>query len=166
MAGKAIGKSLNIGYRGTVSRTPDTIIQAYQNVGSANIQFGDVVVYDATNKGVRAITTTDTDNTNIIGIAVRRVGDPYTDASNGWYYKQYDVVDVLVRGSIVIELKDVTSIAAHGSVYVANGNNSTTAGDYYCASGSGKVQVPNAVFTNGNYDGNKCAEISILERKA
>ena len=166
MAGKAIGKTLNFGYRGAVSRTPDTIIQAYQNVGSANILFGEPVVYDATNKGVRKIGTTDTDNTGIIGIAVRRLGDPYADNSQGWYYKQGDVVDVLVRGSIVVETKSQTSIAARGSVYVANGNNSTTAGDIYCASGSGLVQVPNAIFTTGEYDGNKCAEVTILERKA
>ena len=166
MAGKAIGKTLDYGYRGTVSRTPDTIIQAYQNVGSANIQFGEPVVYDATYGGVRKIGTSDTDNTGIIGIAVRRLGDPYADNDMGWYYKQGDTVDVLVRGSIVVETKSQTSIAARGSVYVANGNNSTTAGDIYCASGSGLVQVPNAIFTTGKYDANKCAEVTILERKA
>ena len=166
MAGKAIGKTLDFGYRGAVSRTPDTLIQAYQNVGEANIQFGEPVVFDATNGGVRKITTTDTDNTNIIGIAVRRMGDPYADNAQGWYYKQGDAVDVLVRGSIVVELKATTSIAARGSVYVANGNNSTTAGDLYCASGSGLVQVPNAIFSTGKYDSNRCAEITILERKA
>lgn len=166
MAGKAIGKTLDYGYRGTVSRTPDTLIQAYQNVGSADIQFGEPVVYDATNGGVRKITTTDTTNDNIIGIAVRRYGDPYADNDKGWYYKQGDTVDVLVRGSVVVELKATTSIAAHGSVYVANGNNSTTAGDLYCASGTGLVQVPNAIFSTGKYDSNSCAEITILERKA
>ena len=166
MAGKAIGKTLGFGYRGNVSRTPDTLIQAYQNVGTDPIQFGEPVVYDATNGGVRKITTTDTTNDNIIGIAVRRMGDPYADNAMGWYYKAGDTVDVLVRGSIVVETKSQTSIAAHGSVYVANGNNSTTAGDIYCASGTGLVQVPNAIFTTGKYDANKCAEITILERKA
>ena len=166
MAGKAIGINLNIGYRGAVSRTPDTLIQAYNNSGSDPIQFGEPVVFDATTGGVRKITTTDTTNDNIIGIAVRRMGDPYVDSPLGWYYKSGDVVDVLVRGSIVVELKATTSIAAHGSVYVANGNNSTTAGDIYCASGTGLVQVPNAIFSTGKYDGNNCAEVTITERKA
>ena len=166
MAGKAIGKTLDFGFRGTVSRTPDTLIQAYQNVGSADIQFGEPVVYDATNGGVRKITTTDTTNDNIIGIAVRRMGDPYADNDKGWYYKQGDCVDVLVRGSIVVELKATTSIAAHGAVYVANGNNDMTAGDIYCASATGRVQVPNAIFSTGKYDSNSCAEITITERKA
>jgi len=165
MAGKAIGKTLNFGYRGAVSRTPDTIIQAYQNVGTDPIQFGEPVVFDATNGGVRKITTTDTTNDGIIGIAVRRMGDPYVDSNMGWYYKAGDVVDVLVRGSIVVELKATTSIAAHGKVYVANGNNSMTAGDLYCATATGLVEVPNAIFTTGVADGNQCAEVTITERK-
>ena len=166
MAGKAIGVNLDFGYRGAVSRTPDTLIQAYQNVGDDPIQFGEPVVYDATNGGVRKIKTTDTTNTNIIGIAVRRMGDPYADNPQGWYYKAKDTVDVLVRGSIVVELKATTSIAAHGKIYVANGNNSTTAGDLYCATGTGLVEVPNAILTTGKFDSNKCAEITVLERKA
>ena len=165
MAGKAIGKTLDFGYRGTVSRTPDTVIQAYQNVGSDNILFGEPVVYDATYGGVRKSGTSDTDSTGIIGIAVRRLGDPCADSAMGWYYKQGDTVDVLVRGSVVVETRAQTSIAARGPVYVANGNNSTAAGDIYCASGSGLVQVPNAIFTTGKYDANKCAEVTITERK-
>ena len=166
MSGKAIGKTLDFGYRGAVSRTPDTLIQAYQNVGDDNIQFGEPVVFDATTGGVRKIKSTDTTNNNIIGIAVRRMGDPYTDNAFGWYYKKGDTVDVIVRGSVIVELKDTTSIAAHGGVYVGNGAGTPAAGDLYCASGTGLVQVPNAIFTTGSFDGNKCAEVTITERKA
>ena len=165
MPGVAIGKKLNFGYRGNVARTPDVIIAPYCNVGSDAIPYGVPVVYDTTNKGVRMIGTSDTDNTGIIGIAVRHIGQPHSDSSDGWYYAVGETVDVLLRGSITVELKDVTSIAARGALYVANGNNSTTAGDLYCASGSGKVQVPNTFFSTGEYDGNKIAEVTILERK-
>ena len=61
MAGKAIGKTLPFGFRGNVARTPDTIIQAFTNVGTDAIPYGAPVVYDATNKGVRAVKSTDSD---------------------------------------------------------------------------------------------------------
>lgn len=166
MSGKVIGKTLPFGYRGNVARTPDCLIQAYCNVGTDPILYGEPVVFDTTYGGVRKITTTDTDNTGIIGIAVRRMGQPHADSAQGWYYAAGEEVDVLVRGTICVELKDATSIAARGALYVANGNNSTTSGDLYAATGSGHaITVPNAYFTVGVVDGNKIAEVSILERK-
>lgn len=165
MAGKAIGKTLPFGYRGSVARTPDALIQAHCNVGDEPILFGEPVVYDTALKGVRKIKTTDTDNTGIIGLAVRRMGQPYADDASGWYYAKGDEVDVLVRGTMTVELKDTASIAARGQLYVANGNNSMTAGDLYCATATGRVAVPNTYFTVGAFDENKIAEVTILERK-
>lgn len=167
MSGKVIGKTLDFGYRGTVARTPDVIIQSFTNVGTDSILFGEPVVYDATNGGVRKIKSTDTDNTGIIGIAVRRMGQPYADNAQGWYYAAGDVVDVLVRGTICVELKDATSIAARGALYIANGAaGSLTPGDLYAATGTGHaITVPNTYFATGKVDGNKIAEVTILERK-
>ena len=117
MSGKAYGKTLPYGFRGAVSRQPDTLIQSDTNVGNPAIQFGAPVVFDATNKGVRALKSTDETASDIIGIAVRRIGQPYADSEDGWYYKKGDVVDVLVRGSIAVELKATTGIAPRGQVY-------------------------------------------------
>ena len=157
MSGKVIGKTLPFGYRGTVSRTPDIIIDPFNNVGEDNIQFGAPVVYDATNKGVRALKSTDA-ATDIIGIAVRRMGQPHADSADGWYYKPGETVDVLVRGSITVELKATTGIAARGQLYV-----DPTDGELTSVSTS-NLAVPNTKFSTGAFDANKITEVTILAR--
>lgn len=157
MAGKAYGKSLPFGFRGAVSRQPDTLIQPYTNVGDTNIEFGAPVVYDATNGGVRALASTDA-ATDIIGLAVRRVGQPYVDSPQGWYYKKGDTVDVLVRGSMTVELKAVTGIAARGQVYAVPATGELT------SVSTNNLAVPNAKFATGKYDSNNIAEVTILAR--
>ena len=158
MAGKAIGKTLPFGFRGNVARTPDTIIQAFTNVGTDAIPYGAPVVYDATNKGVRAVKSTDSDATAIIGSAVRHIGQPPADSPSGYYYAAKETVDVLVRGTIVVELKATTGIAARGQVYV-----DPTDGEFTTVSTS-NLAMPNTKFTTGEYDGDKIAEVTILSR--
>ncbi|MBR1821496.1 MAG: DUF2190 family protein [Clostridia bacterium] len=157
MAGKAYGKTLPFGFRGAVSRQPDTLIQPYTNTGEANIEFGAPVVFDTTNGGVRKIASGDA-ATDIIGLAVRRMGQPYADDPKGYYYKKGDTVDVLVRGSMTVELKAITGIAARGKVYVdpADGELTSVATD--------NLAVPNAIFATGNVDSNNVAEVTILSR--
>lgn len=160
MPGKVIGKTVPFGYRGNVSRTPDCVISSFTNVGEANIEFGEPVVFDATLNGVRKIKTTDT--AGVVGIAVRHIGQPYSDDAQGYYYKPGDVVDVLVRGSICVELPTTTGIAARGKVYVSKASDSL--GTILAASGTNAVEVPNTIFTNGKFDANKIVEVTILER--
>lgn len=166
MAGKVIGKTLPFGFRGNPSQNPDTLIEAFVNTGDDNIEFGEPVVFDPATKGVRKINSTDSAGTNIIGIAVRHIGQPYADSPDGYYYKKHDMVDVLVRGCIMVELAATSGIAARGNVYVRNGSGGDTkpAGGIVCASGGDTVQVPNAVFTIGEYDANNISEIVILSR--
>lgn len=158
MAGKAYGKTLPFGFRGNVSRTPDTIIGAFNNVGDDPIQYGAPVVYDATNKGVRAVKNTDNDANAIIGIAVRHIGQPKADSANGWYYAKGETVDVLLRGTICIETKAQTGIAARGQVYVDPSD-----GEFTSVSTS-NLAMPNTVFATGEYDTNKIVEVTILKR--
>lgn len=166
MAGKVIGKTLPVGFRGNVTRTPDTIIAPYCNVGDESIQFGEPVIFDVARNGVRKIASTDADATALIGIAVRRIGQPYADDENGWYYKKGDIVDVLLRGSIAVEVAATTGIAARGAVYVCTGAaESENAGAIVCATAaSGRLKLPNAVFATGIYDGEKIAEVTLLSR--
>lgn len=172
MSGKVIGKNLPYGYRGAVSRTPDTIITTLVNTGDDPIQYGEPVVFDAGTGGVRKIKSTDTTNANIVGIAVRRIGQPYADNDQGWYYASGDAVDVLVRGSICVELASATGLAAKGNVYVYNGSKAASvtghdAGNIAAAADSSNndtVQIPNAIFTIGKADANNIAEITILTR--
>lgn len=163
MAGKVIGTKLPFGFRGAVSRTPDTIIAPYPHVGADPIQFGEPVAFDATNKGVRKVAATDTASA-IVGIAVRRVGQPYADDEHGWYYKQGDVVDVLLRGSIAVEVASDTGITARGAVYVCKGSGDNAAGSIVCAIGDDTLEMPNTVFAIGECDANKIAEVTILTR--
>lgn len=168
MAGKVIGKNLPYGFRGNVSRTPDTIITSFMNTGDDPIQYGEPVVFDAATGGVRKIKSTDTTNANVVGIAVRHIGQPYADNEHGWYYGKGDMVDVLVRGSICVELASATGIAAKGGVYVYNGKTEGhEAGGIAAAADSASgdtVQIPNAIFTIGKADANNIAEITILTR--
>lgn len=158
MAAKAIGKTLPFGFRGNVSRTPDTIIEAFTNVGTDAIPYGAPVIYDATNKGVRAVKSTDNDANAIVGIAVRHIGQPKSDSPSGYYYNPKEVVDVLVRGSIMVELKAVTGIAPRGQVYV-----DPTDGELTSVSTS-NLALPNTKFSTGEYDSDKIAEVTILAR--
>ena len=158
MSGKVIGKTLPFGYRGNVSRTPDIIIQPFNNVGETNIAFGAPVIYDTTNKGVRAVLSTDDTASNLVGIAVRRIGQPHVDSSEGWYYQPGETVDVLVRGSIVVELKAKTGIAPRGQVYV-----DPTDGEFTSVSTS-NLAMPNTKFSTGAVDSENITEVTILER--
>lgn len=158
MAGKVIGKTLPFGFRGNPAASRDTIIEAFRNVGQVNIQFGAPVVFDATNKGVRALKSTDSDATAIIGIAVRHAGQPYEDSNAGYYYKPNDTVDVLVLGQITVELKATTGIAARGQVYADPSDGELT------SVSTNNLAIPNAVFVNGDFDGDKITEIAILKR--
>ena len=157
MAGKAYGKTLPFGFRGAVSRQPDTLIQSYTNTGDDNIEFGAPVVFDGSTGGVRKVASGDA-NTAIIGLAVRRMGQPYADDPKGYYYKKGDTVDVLVRGSMTVELKATTGIAARGQVYA-----DPTDGELTSVS-TNNLAVPNTKFATGNFDSNKVAEITILAR--
>lgn len=160
MAGKVIGKKLPFGFRGNVTRTPDTIIAPYANVGSANIQFGEPVVYDADMRGVRQFKTGDTTD-QVIGIAVRRIGQPYADNEHGWYYAEGDTVDVLLRGSIAVEVASATGMTGRGKVYVRTGADNAV--EIVCEA-DGAVEVPNAVFATGECDASNIAEVTILAR--
>ena len=167
MPGKVIGDSLPIGFAGNPSRMSDCVIAPYlyAATNTGNIQFDEPVAFDATNGGVRKITSTDTAD-DIVGIAVRKMGQPKTDDANGWYYEPGDVVDVLLRGSIVVPVLNVTSIAARGGVYVCKGTGANRpAGSIVCASGDDTIAMNNAKFSTGVIKtGDMVAEITLTER--
>lgn len=162
MPGHVIGKSLPLGYPGNVSRMSDAVIAPYKydiaHASDGNIEFGDAVCYDSTNGGVRKIASDEADGSAIIGIAVRRMGQPKADNANGWYYEPGETVDVLLRGSVVVALEATTGIAAMGAVYV----NKTT-GKLSSVS-TGGVAIPNAKFGSAFNTTDKLAEITLVER--
>lgn len=156
MSGKVIGKTLNYGYPGTVSRASDTVILSYPVVDGL-IKFGAPVVFDAAKNAVAPVSA-DSEAANIIGIAVREVRQPYEDSEEGWYYKEGDVCNVLVRGTAVVEVGVATGMAARGAVYVKADDGSWT------SVSESNLAVSNAIFATGKVDGNSIAEITLLER--
>lgn len=155
MAGKTIGKTLPLGYRGNVSRTPDIIIESFRNVGTGAIDFGGAV-YFSTN-GVKAADAS-ASNSNLVGFAVRKMGQP--GDNNAWSYAANESVDVLVRGSIVVEMDNSTP-TAHAQVYV------TSAG-VITATSSNNTAIPNTVFSTGKTETvdttHQLVEVTVLER--
>lgn len=167
MPGKVIGNSLPIGFAGNPSRMSDCVITPYLYAASqtGKIQFGEPVAFDSATGGVRKVTSTDTAD-SIIGIAVRRLGQPKSDDSDGWFYNPGESVDVLLRGSIVVPVLNATSIAARGGVYVCKGTGTNRpAGSIVCASGDDTILMANAKFSTGKIDsGDMVAEITLTER--
>lgn len=156
MAGKVIGKTLDYGFPGTVSRASDTVIMAFPVVNGP-IKFGAPVAFVAEKNAVAPVTA-GTAAADIIGIAVREVRQPYEDSEEGWFYKESDTCNVLVRGTAVVELSDATGLVARGPVHVK------AADAAFTSVADGNLAVSHAIFSTGRIDGNKVAEVTLLER--
>lgn len=158
---QTIGKTMPLGFAGTISRMSDNVIvpYVYDKTNTGNIQYGEPVVFDATLGGVRKLAAGDT-AASVIGFAVRNASQPKKDADDGWYYEPGETVDVLVRGSIMVPIAGGDSdIAARGSVYV-----DVATGLVY-GNSTGHVALTNCKFANGKYDAaNAVAEVTVFER--
>lgn len=158
MPGTVIGKKINLGFVGKVSRDGDAVIvnRVVSNAeDSTPIKFGGAVFLNDDNT-VRNFKTGDTVN-KFVGIAVATViqaTDYNTQASS---YQVAKGCDIMVRGSIIVELGTGTPKAG-GAVYY----NSTT-GKFDTATSEGAFAIP-ASFTTGYVDGRGGVEITILER--
>jgi hypothetical protein len=168
MPGTAIGKVLNLGYPGNVSRGVDTVIENrfVRPTDTANINFGDPVVLNSDNT-YSAFGATGTAAT-FAGIAVREVKQNTDYFTAQGSYKPGEACDVLQRGSATIKV-NVGTPTANGNVYVriaANGSipNGVVGGFEASADGANTVQLTNIKFKTGKIDANKVAEITILSR--
>jgi hypothetical protein len=188
MPGTVIGKSLNLGYAGKISRNVDNIISArfvksILDGGGVELQpkipFGFPVVlnadnsfskFGATGAGISAPTAT-----NFAGFAVGEVRQIVSyDGTAAGEYVPAQTADVLERGSLTVFVKDYANVAptAGGKVYIctAIGNGTLVVGDIYASVtptgiGTGTVvELTNVRFTTGKVDANGICEISILTR--
>ena len=102
--GKVLSRFIN-GWPGTVSRQKDDVIVSLKNVGAGSIKPGDPVFLknSVTPGGVQGFIAGTTTENDFVGFAVR-VPDktPETWNSDQQEWKAGDVLDVLVRGSIVV----------------------------------------------------------------
>lgn len=104
------------GFAGTVSRSIDDVIETFINAESSDaILFGAPVVFDATSGGVKNVAST---STGVLGVAVRSTKTENTYAGNDPKYNAGDLVDVIKRGSVIINVGSSLTPAAGGTVYI------------------------------------------------
>ena len=161
MPGKVIGKIMNYGFPGTVSRSGDAVIEVY--AAGADIQFGQPVVLDAAGKVIpfgAANTAAD-----FIGVACRTVKQAADDTGEAWY-QEGDAVDVLVRGSASVACATGTpAMKGAVNVYTVAVEASAEVGDFAGAAVESKtVALTNVIWSTGKLDAYRNAEITILSR--
>lgn len=164
MPGTAIGKKLNYGYVGSISRSIDAVTTNKLSKGA--IPFGAPVVLNSDNTySVFGATNTAAD---FVGIAVREVKQAidYSTSASGYYDKER--TDALNRGTICIKVNNGAP-TANGKVYIRIKENvavpkGVVGGFEAVADGTNTVELSNVKFSTGNVDANSVAEVTILTR--
>lgn len=176
MAGKVIGKNLNLGYAGKVSRDADVLIEnRIVSALSTAIPFGAPVVLNTDNTysmfgAASAIAT-------FGGIAVAGVKQATNYYDNEVEYLPNQPCDVLVRGTATIICKAGTPTAG-GKVFVTIAEDpdvpDVKIGDFVAKAHTYKdeennnvvctVEITNAKWTTGYIDANDVAEVTLLTR--
>lgn len=167
MPGKVIQEKLNYGYPGSVSRSNDSII-INKRVKGEGVPFGSPVVMNDDNS-VSAFGAEHT-ATEFIGVAVREVKQTADYYNPTGTYLENEPADIITRGSITVEINNGTP-KARGKVYIRIAENEAIpngviGGFEAVADGVNTVELSNVVFTTGQMDTNKIAEITILSRNA
>lgn len=176
MPGSVIGKRMNLGYTGKVSRDADKIIVNRIVNGESNaISFGDAVFLNGDNTVFSAGSTitgvTDALTVNqFAGIAVATViqATEYNGQSSS--YQANKGCDILVRGTIIVPVTNVEAVALEDSgtstVVPKAGSQvyyDPTKHAFTATNTEGTISIP-ASFTTGYIDGSGNAEITLLER--
>lgn len=151
---KVIGKFLNRGYPGTISRSPDTIITSFP-CGQDNIQFGmPVVLEDGKLVPFAAGHTAD----DFLGIAVRVVKQERSQLEETCYYEG-DAVDVLTRGNISVRIEEGEPVTRH-AVFVRPAD-----GAFLAEDDGACIKLDDVVFSASNLDARKVSEVAVLTRR-
>lgn len=147
-------------YPGAISRHVDDIVISIPNTSSNPIKFGDPVFLDSTNKGGRGWASGDA-FTGFLGVATRigiKTPDVYANqaGSNEGQYNPGDIMSVIVRGSVCVDLASGTP-AIGGAVYLDASTGKFTA-----------TSTSNTALTNCKFrdalGANGCVEIVITSR--
>lgn len=168
MPGSVIGKSLNFGYAGNISRSADAIIdnRIVKPSDSTNISFGDPVILNGDNTYSKFGATGTA--ANFGGIAVREVKQSTDYFAAQGYYKPGEPCDVATRGTLTV-LCNVGTPTAGGDVYVritANGSvpAGVVGGFEAAADGANTIKLTGVKWTTGKLDANRIAEVTITQR--
>ncbi len=167
--GFTVGKQLNNGYAGNVSRSGVSIItnRAVQSTDTAAIPFGSPVVLNSNNTySLLGATGTFAE---FAGVAIREVqqATTYFPASGG-SYQPGQPCDVIELGSVTVVCQLGTPTAG-GAVYIRTALNSSypnavVGGFEAQADGTNSFLVTNAKWTTGYVDANSIAELTLITR--
>jgi len=166
MPGKVIGKELNFGFPGTVSRNPDNIIAARRlHEDSEPVFFGQAV---ALNSDGSVSLISDANAENFIGFAVRIVKQTTDYLSSRGFYNLNDEVNVLTRGNMSVLCNNGTPEAG-GDVYLRVAEDTAipagVIGEVEADDGDPHtILLDNVKFTTDKIDGNNVTEIAVLTR--
>ena len=163
MPGKVIGKVMNYGYPGTVSRSRDAVIDTFP--AKVDIEFGAPVVLNSDGT-VSPFGASDT-AAKFIGFAVRAVKQAYNLDGDAHYAKN-EPVDVLTRGTCTVHCAASTPVQ-QSAVYIQKVAETGVAavGDITGTASStaaNSVALTNAVWAAGHKDAYGNAEATVLSR--
>ena len=149
------------GWAGASSRAVDDIVEAYANVSGTAIPFGSPVFQDSERTGVTGIQAGAGTET-FLGFAVRspaKTPNVYgtEDENSRGAYEAGEMVDVLTRGSIVLEAAG-SGILPGKQVYI-----NLDTGKAVSASSSSTLMIPGCRFRTGR-DANGMAEVVLVTR--
>ncbi len=154
--GKVLGSFRN-GNVGAISRSLDDVVIGLANQDSQSLPFGTAVVLTPDATGAMKFSATST-AADFVGFTVRSASKtPDSYGSNRGSYASGEIMDVLVRGSIVVEVNDGTP-APGGKVYLVKASGAVSAN-----SGENKVELTNVRFRTP-MDGASRAEVVLLTR--
>lgn len=164
MPGAVIGKKLNYGYPGAISRSIDAVVTNRRSKGI--IKFGAPVVLNS-NNSYSAFSESNV-ATDFVGIAVREVKQSTNYLNGTSQYEDKERTDVLNRGSICIKV-NIGNPTPNGKVYIRISQNEAKAkgvvGEFEAeADGAHTIELSNVRFTTGDLDSNGVAEVTILSR--
>lgn len=162
MAGKVIGKAMNYGWAGKITRDADMIIDSRivsDASGSTEIAFGAPVFLNTDNTVRNFDSATDSDATMLAGVAVSGVRQSINYATQSAAYQPATQCDILTRGQVMVAIPSAAaaSLAAGGKVYL-----DASTGDFTTASAS-NIDT-GYKFTTGLVDANYMVEITILNK--
>lgn len=164
MPGKVIGKRLNYGYEGNVSRSVDAVITNRLSKGA--IPFGRPVILNEDNTVSAFVEESTADD--FVGISVREVKEAIDYGTSASGYEDKERTDILNRGYMTVKINHGTP-KANGKVHVRIKDNvsipSGVIGGFEAeADELNTVELPGVRFVSKDLDANGVAEITILSR--
>ncbi len=154
--GKVLGFFRN-GNVGAISHSLDDVVLALANQDSQSLPFGTAVVLTPDYTGAMKFTSSSTAD-DFLGFTVRSASKtPGSYGSNLGSYDVGEIMDVMVRGSIVVEVPEGIAVPG-GKVYLNKANGSVSA-----EGGEDRVELTNVRFRTSKDSAGR-AEVVLLSR--